>query len=112
MTKIGIKTLTFEYSQMHGNVKIVELENGEKWKLHGECNRCGMCCEKIPAHLHPFLAKESGEGCRFLTYEKLNGENLAKCEAVFCKPGPCLIYPRDPYEGLFEECSYSWERIK
>jgi hypothetical protein len=109
----GVVKVHLNYKSLNADVVMVELSNGEQWILKGYCNRCGVCCDNVNAQDHPFMAKENGEpGCKWNKYETLNGERVSTCLAMTCKPGPCQIYPRDPYEELFPECSYEWERIK
>ena len=107
---MSIKSIKLEYSHPRGEVSQVELDNGEVWNLKGECNRCGKCCEKVKMTL-PEFAKEDGT-CKHLSYETENGVKQAKCAIMWARPIFCALYPRDPYEKLPDECSYSWEKIK
>ncbi len=101
--------ILINFDHPRGTVKEVELENGEKWKLVGECNRCGECCKDLMP-LQDFQ-KEDGT-CKHFSYETVNGERLGKCGVMWARPAFCLIYPRDPKEKLPDECSFSWERVK
>ncbi len=101
--------LLIDFVHPRGQVKIVKLDNGETWTLNGECSRCGECCEKTKMPLEEFQ-KEDGT-CKYLSYEKVNGEKLAKCNIMWNRPAFCLIYPRDPYEELCENCGFRWEKI-
>lgn len=103
--------ITMDYGDPRGSVIQVEFEKDgvvEVWKLVGECNRCGKCCEK-PMSI-PEFRNEHG-GCKHLKFEKKNGERVACCKIMWGRPAFCMLYPRDPYEMLDEECSYSWERV-
>ena len=71
--------------------------NGEEWLIKGYCSRCGVCCEKLK--------------CKELKYETQNGEKLAVCKIRETRPWYCMLYPRDPYDPLPEECSFEWERV-
>jgi hypothetical protein len=90
------------------SVREVTLDN-EKWRLIGECNRCGQCCEEMRMFIPEFANKNGG--CKKLYYETLNGEKVASCDILWSRPAGCLMYPRDPYEELPEKCSYKWEKV-
>lgn len=92
-----------------GKVETVTLENGEIWKLVGECNRCGQCCE-LGCPTKEFNDAEGN--CQFYFKETVNGEELGACKIIWNRPYGCVMYPSNPYEELLEKCSYSWERIK
>jgi hypothetical protein len=98
-----------DFKNSRGNVIIIKLDNGEVWKLHGECNRCGMCCD-VYKMLIPEFSNGSG-GCNKLYYENVDGKKLASCEILWSRPAGCLLYPRDPYEELPEKCSFTWEKV-
>lgn len=78
-------------------VEEVELNNGEIWRVEGECSRCGKCCERGI--------------CQSYDHEVLNGKRIAKCNAQWSKPWQCKIYPMNPYEDLTEGCTYKWRKI-
>jgi len=82
-----------------GNVLEVELNNGERWKVKGECLRCGKCCERGV--------------CQSYDHEVLNGKVVAKCSAQWGKPWQCKIFPTNPYDEKErpEGCGYNWEKI-
>ena len=104
----SLKILT-DYADPRGTVLQVEI-NGELWKLNGECNRCGACCEKTKMMIKEFQ-KEDGT-CKHFSFETVDGNKLGKCAIMWARPAFCMLYPRNPYEKLDDECSYSWERIK
>jgi len=79
----------------------LELRDGSRWKLEGECSRCGKCCE----HSH------QKEPCVHLGYENFNGKRIAKCAVYGTRPLGCAISPNDPHEKLKEGCTYIWKRI-
>lgn len=91
------------------SVRKVYLDNGEKWNLKGECNRCGVCCEEMKMPVFEF-ADRKGK-CKKVKYETLNGEKVATCRILWSRPAACLLYPKDPYEELPKECSYTWKKI-
>lgn len=99
-----------DFEQPRGEVKRVILDNGEEWILEGECNRCGECCEQTKMPLKDLQNKEGG--CKYFSYETVNGEKLGKCEIMWYRPAFCMLYPRDPYEPLTPNCSYRWKRVK
>jgi len=73
--------------------------NGEWWKLEGECRRCGQCCRDYP------------EPCEHLDYEIVNNMKLAKCKIQrggLGKPWGCMVYPRNPDEALYPDCGFRW----
>jgi hypothetical protein len=100
--------MLIDFTHSRGNVKEVTI-NGEKWRLIGECNRCGQCCDVYKMFI-PEFSDEHGK-CNKLFYETLNGERVASCKILWSRPAGCLIYPRDPYEELPEKCSYKWEKV-
>jgi len=97
-----------DYEDPRGAVVQVEI-NGEVWKLVGECNRCGACCEKTKMVIEEFQ-KEDGT-CKHFSFESIDGKKLGKCAIMWGRPAFCMLYPRNPYEKLHDECSYSWERV-
>lgn len=99
-----------DYNHSFGVVRKVTLPNGEQWNLNGICNRCGDCClnMKIPM---PEFNDENGL-CKYIGWETVDGERLCKCNTSWCKPADCILYPIDPYDELYENCSYEWERVK
>ena len=78
-------------------VEKVGLNNGEVWQIKGECSRCGKCCMRGV--------------CQSLDFESLNGKKVAKCTSQWSKPWLCKIYPMNPYEELWDTCTYKWEKI-
>ena len=100
--------ILIEFSHPRGTVKEVEV-HGEKWILHGECNRCGVCCEQAKMPVKEYRTKSGG--CNKLSYEMVDSERLAKCSVMWCRPAWCIFYPRDPYEELPKECSFKWEKF-
>ncbi len=102
--------ILIEFDHPRGTVREVTLDNGEKWNLLGECNRCGECCKDVNMVL-PEFQKEDGT-CKHFSYESVNGEKLGACGVIWARPSFCLIYPRDPRDPLPEKCSHSWERAK
>ena len=93
-------------------VKRVKLDNGEEWDLIGECSRCGDCCENINVDSLPILQPAINGKCKFMYYEIVNGERLCSCKAQRFKPDDCSLYPYDPHNKLYENCSYEWKRVK
>lgn len=100
--------ITFKIEQPSAEVAIVKLDNGEVWKRNGYCNRCGMCCDNIKGD----LAKENSNDCKHQKHENLNDEKVSVCKIYWTRPYQCAVYPFDPYDELYEKCSYSWERVK
>jgi len=98
-----------DFNIARGQIKLVKLDNGETWELKGECNRCGVCCEQLKMPLKE-ISDRKGR-CKKLKYETQNGERLAVCKIMVSRPAFCLLYPKDPYDPLYEECSFSWEKI-
>ena len=71
--------------------------NGKKYRVEGECLRCGVCCK---------------DRCHWLDYEP-NG--LAKCLLHGrSKPWDCFLFPatRDPSNPLPEKCGYKIVEVK
>lgn len=101
--------ILLNFCDSHGFIKMIKLESGEVWRLKGECNRCGQCCEEMKMFIPEFSTPEGG--CNKLSYENVNGERKAVCAISWCKPAGCIMYPRDPYDKLPEKCSYEWEKI-
>jgi len=107
----GIKRkINLDFSHPRGNIRMVELDNGEIWELDGECNRCGLCCEKTKMPIVEF--QNDNGGCKYFKYETVNGEKLGKCNIMWTRPAFCMLYPSDPHDPLPDECSYKWKRIK
>ena len=92
-----MRQLYLNISDHNADIKVVRLENNEVWKLHGECNRCGVCCEKLK--------------CEKLKYESQNGKRISVCTIRETRYWYCMLYPRDPYDPLPKECSFKWEKI-
>lgn len=102
--------ILYDFKTARGAVKMVKLDNGEVWDLKGECSRCGECCENLKMPLKE-IAGENGK-CIKLEYETQNGEKMAKCTAPYeTRPNFCALYPRDPYEKLYENCTFAWVRL-
>lgn len=105
--------IIIKYHSPNTRIEKVILDNGEEWILKGECNRCGMCCDDMPSKYHPYIAKRGkGKGCRFEYKEVLDNVKVSACKTYWCKPECCTLFPNDPHEDLYEECSYEWERVK
>jgi len=100
--------ILIDFEHPRGTVEWVEINN-ETWLLHGECNRCGVCCEQIKMPFKPFRRRNGG--CNRLSYEILDGERVACCSEMWCRPAFCVFYPRDPYDPLPDNCSFRWEKI-
>lgn len=83
----------------------VELENGETWRLEGECNHCGECCKGpgVPFEEHGQCAKLSRE------VDELGAERHY-CTIYWQRPWICALWPRDPHKCLPEKCSLRWVR--
>ena len=105
-----VKRFTLIYKHPQGHIETVELYNGEIWKLNGECNRCGACCQKTIMPIKEFQDKH--KGCKFFSYEVENGKKVGKCEAIWHRLQFCLLYPIQPYDKLDDDCSFTWERMK
>ena len=99
-----------DFTHPRGSIDTVELENGEVWKLEGECTRCGICCGKTKMPIVEFQNKE--RGCKHFCYETVNGEKLGKCNIIWTRPAFCMMYPNEPNEPLPEECGYKWKKVK
>lgn len=104
-----MKELIIKYNHPISHPREVTLKNGEIWKLEGECNRCGDCCEHINI---PELVRDTGQGCKHLSYETWDGKEVSSCNIYWIRPCFCALYPRDPNEELFPNCSYKWVRVK
>ena len=100
-----------------GKIKKVKDENGEWWELHGECNRCGECCNRklVPEFNDNWecnlMRDTNGASHSALYKESVDGKTVYGCKLQFVKPWQCVMYPRDPHEKLFPSCSYSWEKL-
>jgi hypothetical protein len=101
--------ILLDFKTTRGNVKLVRLDNGETWSLDGECNRCGVCCELMKMPLKA-IATRKGK-CKKLKYETQNGEKISVCTIMESRPSFCMLYPNNPYEPLYEECSFRWELL-
>ena len=83
----------------------ITLDNGETWRLEGECNQCGECCRRPGT---PFDNNGTCAKLKFNTDE--NGETKAECSVYWNRPWTCLIWPRHPNRPLPEKCSLKWVR--
>jgi len=101
--------ILLDYSHPRGFVKQVTLDNGEVWALEGECNRCGACCER---NLAPGMFRNDNGSCSKLSYETVNAQRVAACGVMWSRPIGCAVYPRDPLEPLYPECSYQWVKVE
>ena len=72
-----------------------QAKNGEWWRVHGKCLRCGRCCP---------------QDCESFTHEVVDNKRIAKCAISFRKPFMCAVYPLDPFAPLKDGCGFSWEK--
>jgi len=106
----SLRILKVEYSESsRGSIKEYS-RNGEVWVLEGECNMCGVCCERAKMPVKEYQ-KEDGY-CKHLIHETRDGEKIGRCGIFEGRPVWCFLYPRDPYDKLHEECSFKWKRVK
>lgn len=99
-------TLNFEHPR--GYPEEVQLDDGTKWKLEGECNLCGDCCKEFG--VPPIYRGKDGK-CVNLVEETLNGQPRTVCAIFWERPFICALYPRDPYDPLPARCGYRWKQI-
>jgi hypothetical protein len=102
--------ILIEFKHPRGTVREVKVNN-ETWILHGECNRCGDCCEVLDASVIKLLKQKDSKKCKHLGYENFEGKRIAKCAIIWERPAFCVFYPRDPSEPLFPNCSFRWEKL-
>ena len=88
---------------------------GQYWKVEGECNRCGECCETyFPSSWEEWKDEETGS-CKYLVRETVDDKPMARCAKQWNKPSACLLFPFNPLDpNHFRElpnCSFSFKKI-
>jgi len=100
--------ILLDFTHPRGSIRTIE-KDGKKWELKGECNRCGLCCERSKMPIVEFQKED--KTCKHFSYETVDGKKLGKCAIMWHRPAFCLLYPHDPDDPLIEECGYWWEEV-
>jgi len=111
---------------------ILRLKGQPRYRLKGQCNRCGACCETPMIQMYwPLFQLRSARWLMRLWHGKINGfvwigddkkshslifrcehwdPETKQCDSYGSRPGMCRDYPRPllyhPTPGFLEGCGY------
>ncbi len=112
--------------------KIRNRSHPPRYRLAGQCEGCGLCCETPMIAAHPLLHRlrstrwiilawhRSINGFEFLSYDRENrafvfrcthfDPKTRRCDSYESRPGMCRDYPRNlldhPFPGFLKGCGY------